>query len=142
MRLKDQETRQCSQCGEITENPGYLFTDKVNFKLEIQPVLTNHAYPTNRNGGRRLTPEGKAYKDQLGWAAKQALGTQPMFTCPSVSFIFVYSDHRRRDVDSAAKLSLDALTGILFEDDSCVQELHLYKRFGKVSSVEVTVTGN
>jgi len=108
MRLKDQETRQCSQCGEITENPGYLFTDKVNFKLEIQPVLTNHAYPTNRNGGRRLTPEGKAYKD----------------------------------VDSAAKLSLDALTGILFEDDSCVQELHLYKRFGKVSSVEVTVTGN
>lgn len=25
----DQETLKCSQCGEITENPCYLFTEKI-----------------------------------------------------------------------------------------------------------------
>jgi Holliday junction resolvase RusA-like endonuclease len=115
---------------------------KINFKLDIQPVLTNHAYPTNRNGGRYLTQGGKDYKEALAWAAKFALGNQPMFTAPCVSFIFVYSDHRRRDIDSAIKISLDSLTGVLFEDDSCVVELHCYKQFGAVASVECTVTGN
>jgi Holliday junction resolvase RusA-like endonuclease len=45
----------------------------------------------------------------------------------SVSVTFYFATKRRRDLDNQNKLILDALTGIAWDDDSQIAELHLYR---------------
>jgi Holliday junction resolvase RusA-like endonuclease len=42
-----------------------------------------------------------------------------------------FGTKRRADIDNFNKLSLDALTGIAYDDDSQVAELHLYRAYDK-----------
>ena len=49
-----------------------------------------------------------------------------------------FGTKRRADLDNFNKLSLDALSGIVYEDDSQIAELHLkrdYVRAGHVSNL-------
>jgi Holliday junction resolvase RusA-like endonuclease len=43
------------------------------------------------------------------------------------------------DVDNLAKAVLDAMSGLVFEDDAQVCDLHVTKHYGPKSGVEVTV---
>ena len=47
----------------------------------------------------------------------------------SVSITFYFATKRRRDLDNMNKLVLDALTGIAYDDDSQIAELHLYRAY-------------
>jgi crossover junction endodeoxyribonuclease RusA len=94
--------------------------------LEGAPKSTNHLYkPTGR--GIYLTPEGKALKEDYGWQAKSQWDAQPLKGALEVGIKLYFSDKRRRDWDNWHKLSMDALTGIAYEDDSQIEIAHVEK---------------
>lgn len=72
------------------------------------------------------------------------LSAPPMqkMTNVSCTLVIFFQDRRRRDIDNVAKSLLDALNGVAWEDDSEVVELHLYRRYDKLSPrVEVVLEG-
>jgi hypothetical protein len=50
----------------------------------------------------------------------------------SVSITLYFGTKRKADLDNFNKLSLDALGGIVYEDDSQIAELHLKRAYDKV----------
>jgi Holliday junction resolvase RusA-like endonuclease len=57
-----------------------------------------------------------------------------------VSIAFYFATKRRRDLDNQNKLILDALTGIAYDDDSQIAELHLYRAYdAKRPRIEISL---
>jgi Holliday junction resolvase RusA-like endonuclease len=73
--------------------------------------------------GRQFKAHMKAHLENMS-AVKMVKGTV------TVSVVFSFKDKRRRDTDNYLKSTLDCLTGVLYEDDSCITELHAYKVLG------------
>lgn len=48
-----------------------------------------------------------------------------------VSVFLYFPDSRRRDRDNYHKLSMDAMEWIIFDDDSQIEEWHVYKRIDR-----------
>lgn len=83
---------------------------------------------TRGSGADRYTdPDHKAYRDQIGWQAKHATlgrGQIPFGDIPvAVSIAAVMDRPDRADVDNIAKVTLDALQEIVFDDDRQVARL-------------------
>lgn len=107
------------------------------------PISANRYWRTRVKGNLAMTyvsAEAKAYKQEVGWLAKAAGVRKPIAGRVSVD-IRLYPkrplDWARRaakdplcwddtvqclDLDNARKVLYDALTGVVFEDDSWVRE--------------------
>ena len=111
--------------------------------LKGDPKSTNHIYKSVCRGGYPtvyLTPEGKAIKEVYQYEAKTQWRQKPIVGELAISVWFYFKTKRRRDLDNQNKLILDALTGIVYEDDSQIAELHLYKGYDANSPrIEVVV---
>jgi Holliday junction resolvase RusA-like endonuclease len=58
----------------------------------------------------------------------------------SITVRFYFKDNRRRDVDNFKKLIFDALTGVVYADDSLIVAEHTYKAVDREKPrVEITV---
>jgi Holliday junction resolvase RusA-like endonuclease len=58
-----------------------------------------------------------------------------------VSITLYFGTKRKADLDNLNKLSLDALTGIAYLDDSQISELHLKRAYDKARPrIEVVLT--
>lgn len=97
----------------------------------------------------RMTRRGKwvkdraqkylAYKDAVGWAAKQACFD--LIHGPVRVEIDIYlKGQRAGDVDNYAKSILDGCNGLIWVDDRQVVELHVYRHIGRPERAEVKVT--
>lgn len=76
--------------------------------------------------GVKLTDRAKQYKHDVGWEAKAA-GIRMMDGDVRVDIeLFVGRTHI--DTDNVLKMILDALTGIAWEDDRQVAEIHIRRR--------------
>jgi crossover junction endodeoxyribonuclease RusA len=82
---------------------------------------------SRRDGGRFMTAEGKAYKEQCGWEAKTQWNYGVQKRAFAIRVDFFFKTRRKRDLDNQNKIILDALTGIVYEDDSQIDELHLVR---------------
>lgn len=91
------------------------------------PVSINNAYPTNRQGRRFLSPDGKAWKEEIAWAFKKHKPSSKEFI---VTIILEVADNRRRDIDNGIKMILDALTGIVWIDDRQVVQITVRRNKG------------
>lgn len=78
-----------------------------------------------------MTREGKALKDAYVLEAKTQHHEKPTDKPLSLTLDFYFSDKRKRDLDNQNKLILDALTGLLYEDDSQIDELTLRRHYDK-----------
>jgi crossover junction endodeoxyribonuclease RusA len=110
--------------------------------LNIRPISVNAMY---RSVGRRviLSARGREFKK----AAADAIQAAPNITLISgavaVSIHFAFADARRRDVDNFAKAILDSLKGIMFNDDSDITELHMYKQLrAPTNQIRIVVTSS
>lgn len=99
------------------------------FTYKGNPISVNHAYSTNRQGRRFLSDKGKQFKEEIGWLAAQESDWYENDV--TVELHFYFGDKRKRDIDNGIKISLDALTGVMFGDDSQITELHVFKRYDK-----------
>lgn len=93
------------------------------------PLSTNSLYA--HTGSRRfLTNKGKENKDAIAWEARAQYRGQPLKGALVVEITLFWKDKRRHDVDNIKGL-LDALTGILWEDDNQIEQLMIMKAVDK-----------
>ena len=89
--------------------------------LTGEPKSTQHIYRSACNGRfptRYMTAEGKAIKEAYQWEARAQWKGKPIDGDVEVSVRFFFSTRRRADLDNFNKLWADALTGIVYQDDS------------------------
>jgi Holliday junction resolvase RusA-like endonuclease len=122
-----------------------------------QGSMRGFAIP-GKNGARPraiVTSDNKAtkpWKQEIGWAAKQVMqahGNKPFEGMPvSMSCAFYFDKPKsvkaeakitRPDIDKLARAVLDALTGVVFKDDSQVTHLNIWKAFDSQPRVEISV---
>jgi len=70
---------------------------------------------------------GQGRQEQYQWEAKWK--GPPLSRAIELHATFFFDTKRKADLDNFNKLSLNALTGIAYEDDSQISELHLYRRY-------------
>lgn len=94
-------------------------------------VSTNALYTHNRYGKRILTKKARVHKEAIAWEAKEQVGAKkPLAGVLSVEVHWYMPDNRRRDLDNI-KMVLDALTGVLWVDDSNIFQLRMFKYIDK-----------
>jgi len=67
-----------------------------------------------------LTPEAKAYKEQVGWLAKQQGIRKPMTGLVEIRLALVPKNRVCMDLSNCWKVAEDALNGIVYADDAQV----------------------
>lgn len=89
---------------------------------------------TNIVGGRVLTDaKSRAYKRHVRACAGLAMiGAYPLNVRVGVDIAITYADKRRRDLDNGAKALLDAMNGIVYVDDSQIDDLRVRRVAGEV----------
>lgn len=102
----------------------------VHIKLKGTPPSTNTLYVEVR-GRRIMSAKGKQIKEGYQWEMKSQYKGKPITSAIGVVVEFYFKDNRRRDIDNFNKATLDAGTGILWKDDSQIQELTLRKFIDK-----------
>lgn len=95
----------------------------IYLELPFPPSL-NHMY---RRYGKQtvLSGEARAYKQEAAILSREIID-EPLTGRLSVT-IRLYRPAARGDIDNYLKALLDALNGILWQDDRQIVELHVYK---------------
>lgn len=90
-------------------------------------VSTNRLHMTVAGGRKVLTTRARASKEALAWEAKIQCTKKEPRKGPIRAQIDLYvPDNRKRDLDNIKGL-IDAMTGILWVDDSQIVDLHITK---------------
>jgi Holliday junction resolvase RusA-like endonuclease len=78
-----------------------------------------------------LVNKGKELREDYQLQARQQWKGEPL-KCPiSVVIDTYHNNHRLNDWDNFHKLSMDALTGICYEDDSQIEQAIVTKHYDK-----------
>lgn len=114
--------------------------------LNGEPKSTQHIYHYACRGSfptMYMTPAGRALKTQYQWEAKSQWRGAPHESDVNVSITLYFGTKRRADLDNFNKLILDALTGIAYNDDSQICNLHIGRAFDKEAPrAEVAIWGD
>lgn len=103
----------------------------VNIILKGQPISTNNCYYHAGKGLTFITLKSKILKDDYKWQAKQQYKGQIITEDVEVTIKIYFGTKRKVDWDNYHKLSMDALNGIVWEDDSQISVAHIYKDYDK-----------
>ena len=108
--------------------------------LSGKPISTQHAY--KQHGKIRfMTNEAKALKEQYQWEAKSQWKGKPLIEDLKVKVSLYFGDKRVRDWDNWHKITMDALTGIVWVDDSQIKEAVVIMHYDKEKPrIEINVT--
>ncbi len=90
-----------------------------------------------------MTAEGKALKEAYQWEARAQWKGKPLAGDIDVSMTLYFGTKRKADLDNFNKLSLDALTGIAYLDDSQIAKLTIARAYDKAHPrIEMTIKDN
>jgi Holliday junction resolvase RusA-like endonuclease len=106
----------------------------VTITLSGEPRSTNHLYKSVCRAGYPsvyLSPEGKALKQQYQWQVKAQWRQKPLDGDVELSIALYFGTKRRADWDNFHKLSMDALSGIVWSDDSQITRALVTKHYDK-----------
>lgn len=82
----------------------------------------------------------KDLKEEWMWEAKSQWMDIPLMRPIKLSITYYFGTKRKCDLDNFNKLTLDALTGVVYEDDSQIDELNIKRGYDKKNPrVEVFV---
>ncbi len=106
------------------------------FKATIPylPPSVNSYWQRNRNGSVRVSQKGKQFKDNVAdyvfWECD--IPETPVFKTDQIKINLTlnFKENRKRDIDNYCKGIFDALTGILWADDSQIVSLHIERNSG------------
>ena len=101
------------------------------------PPSANRYYRVYQGIARR-SREAIDYKAEVAWLARQA-GVEPL-EGDVVLTMHIYRPRRAGDLDNRIKVTVDALNGIAYSDDSQIVELHAFRHDDRARPrVEVAV---
>lgn len=109
------------------------------FSVQGQPISANATYRHGK-GHSYISAKGKAWKDAVTVRAKSAMGkNKPLLGEVTVSMDFHFQT-RANDVDGPIKPTLDAMQGVIFENDRQVNRLFVTKSKAGPGGPFVSVT--
>lgn len=136
-------------------------TFQVVFKVEANPVGKGRPKFARRgNFVSTYTPKKTTdYEEIIKKAAKNAMGSSEPLETPVSCYFYIslpvpasYSKKRREacltnserptkkpDIDNIVKCFLDALNGVIYQDDTQVVSIHATKVYGSIGMVDVLV---
>lgn len=112
------------------------------FTVPGNPVAKARPRWDPRRGGKPVTPEAtRDAEGTVGWRFRQQVGpfTPDRSSRFGLRLLFVAGDAVHRDTDNMLKLVKDALNGLLWGDDSQVDEECVQRIRGENPRTEVTV---
>lgn len=111
--------------------------------LKGSPKTTGRLYATVCRGRfptRYLVPEAKALKEDYSKQVKTQWKEKPIEGDIVISIKLYFKTKRKCDWDNFHKLSMDALTGIVWNDDSQIQKATVEKFYDKENPrIEITI---
>lgn len=99
----------------------------ISLIIKTPPISVNQLY----QGRRFLTSKGKSIKERMAWEIKQQYKGKIITNPIKINIDFYFKDKRGMDIDGALKGLLDCMTGIVWEDDRLIIELHARKFIDK-----------
>lgn len=77
----------------------------------------------------KLTERAESYKAEVGWLVKNAgvRMTEKPYRLWAAIYVYPSMTDSHLDIDNIPKVVFDALNGIAWEDDTQVEELHVYR---------------
>jgi Holliday junction resolvase RusA-like endonuclease len=78
-----------------------------------------------------MTKDGKALKEQYQWEAKSQWQHQLRDDDIALTLTIYFGTKGKADLDNCKKLRLDALTGIVYIDDSQIADLRIIRAYDK-----------
>jgi Holliday junction resolvase RusA-like endonuclease len=120
------------------------------FKYEVNPISVNHYWTMRCSENRVVVVKGKKakeYKEYIKWKTFEQCKKnkiKPLFPLFSrkipvkLSIEYFYKE-RGKDIDNILKALLDALEGILFENDAQIVELNVKKKKGEKNFLNITI---
>ena len=102
--------------------------------LKGKPRSTNNIYRSTCMGKFArvyMSAEGKALKEDYQWQAKSQWKKQPLKGNIGLQIDLYFGDLRKNDIDNFNKLLFDSLTGIVWVDDTQIQEMTVRKNYDK-----------
>ena len=110
-----------------------------NIVLKWQ-VPSNQWIYLQRGKIRFMKASAKKLKEERQESIKQQRNWSPVDYELWVWIRYYHGDRRIRDIDNYAKLVLDAMTGIVYDDDSQIEYLYLSKYYDKeFPRVEISI---
>lgn len=107
--------------------------------LTGNPLSTQHCYGFSRYGGH-MKRHCATLKTDYQWQAKSQWNDPVTKEEVRIEAHIYFGDKRRRDLDNYNKLWMDALEGVVYEDDSQITQLHLVKDYDKSNPrIEITI---
>lgn len=111
--------------------------------LKGNPISTNNIYKITSKGGKirtYMTKKGEKLKNDYYYQGYDQWGKPPLEGDIALNIILYFGDKEKRDIDNYNKILLDSLTGVLWEDDKQITEMHIFKEYDKKDPrIEVTV---
>jgi crossover junction endodeoxyribonuclease RusA len=102
--------------------------------LKGNPISTSHIYKMRSFGkfvSMYVSKEGKDLKADYQKQAQAQWNEEVLAGELEINIKLYFSDKRKRDWDNYHKLSMDSLTGIVWEDDSQIQKATVEKYYCK-----------
>jgi len=99
--------------------------------LKGSPISTNSCYFHFKPGVRILVAKAKALKEDYMWQAKSQWKGKPIVEDLELKIKLFFNRKGKHDWDNFHKLSMDALTGIVWADDSQIQKATVEKFYDK-----------
>lgn len=78
-----------------------------------------------------MTQKGKTLKESYQWQAKSQWRQKPIEMDVEIDIKIYFGTKRRSDWDNFHKLSMDALSGIVYADDSQIIKATVEKKYDK-----------
>lgn len=98
--------------------------------LLTKPIPVNQKYFVVR-GRMLLSTKYRDAKEAMQWEVKSQWKREPLQDDVTLNIMFYYGDNRKRDIDAYLKILLDSMSGIVYEDDSLINEMHCFKEIDK-----------
>lgn len=111
---------------------------KVRIKGQV-PAKKNNKQIVYRQSGTPFLVSNPRVQDWTQKAQACLIGEKMIKGAVKVTMRFTNRDHRKRDLDNMASTVLDAIKGILIEEDCCEVVQHIELVYGGVDSKECGV---
>lgn len=111
----------------------------IKLELSTMPPSVNSLW-INKPSGRYKSKRGKIFENLACGELKKQFRYKPLANSLKVRIRLYFKDKRKRDIDNYNKGILDAMTRIVYNDDSQIEELNVKKTIGcGFNKVEIEV---